>query len=204
MKLKVATVQMTTDDRDKARVVDKVVRMIDEAGAQGADLIVLPEVWTGLGYADAYPFEAMAEPIPGPTTDTLTALARRHGAMIVGSMYERAADGRHFNTAPFINRDGSILGCYRKTHLFDAQNRVASGQYGQEPVSGVGFVGRGCVVDPWGANEAFAAGAHRHHTAQDLPAAHPTPKDDGTGEPIPHRLPPLERAGLMMPVTSDA
>jgi predicted amidohydrolase len=233
MKLKVATVQMTTDDRDKARVVDKVVRMIDEAGAQGADLIVLPEVWTGLGYADAYPFEAMAEPIPGPTTDTLTALARRHGAMIVGSMYERAADGRHFNTAPFINRDGSILGCYRKTHLFDAQNRtdippgmmeskkvaagdelpvydtdagkigvfvcsdlrfpeiarvealkgaqilvccsafltprfdhwefflraracenqvfvVASGQVGHEPASGVGFVGRSCVVDPWG------------------------------------------------------
>jgi predicted amidohydrolase len=233
MKLKVATVQMTTDDRDKARVVDKVVRMIDEAGTQGADLIVLPEVWTGLGYADAYPFEAMAEPIPGPTTDTLTALARRHGAMIVGSMYERAADGRHFNTAPFINRDGSILGCYRKTHLFDAQNRtdippgmmeskkvaagdelpvydtdagkigvfvcsdlrfpeiarvealkgaqilvccsaflsprfdhwefflraracenqvfvVASGQVGHEPASGVGFVGRSCVVDPWG------------------------------------------------------
>ena len=233
MKLKVATVQMTTDDRDKARVVDKVVRMIDEAGTQGADLIVLPEVWTGLGYADAYPFQAMAEPIPGPTTDTLTALARRHGAMIVGSMYERAADGRHFNTAPFINRDGSILGCYRKTHLFDAQNRtdippgmmeskkvapgdelpvydtdagkigvfvcsdlrfpeiarvealkgaqilvccsaflsprfdhwefflraracenqvfvVASGQVGHEPASGVGFVGRSCVVDPWG------------------------------------------------------
>lgn len=233
MKLKVATVQMTTDDRDKARVVDKVLRMIDEAGAQGADLIVLPEVWTGLGYADAYPFEAMAEPIPGPTTDKLTARARRHGAMIVGSMYERAADGRHFNTAPFINRDGSILGCYRKTHLFDAQNRtdippgmmeskkvaagdelpvydtdagkigvfvcsdlrfpeiarvealkgaqilvccsaflsprfdhwefflraracenqvfvVASGQVGHEPASGVGFVGRSCVVDPWG------------------------------------------------------
>jgi predicted amidohydrolase len=233
MKLKVATVQMTTDDRDKARVVDNVLRMIDEAGAQGADLIVLPEVWTGLGYADAYPFEAMAEPIPGPTTDKLGARARRHGVMIVGSMYERAADGRHFNTAPFINRDGSILGCYRKTHLFDAQNRtdippgmmeskkvaagdelpvydtdagkigvfvcsdlrfpeiarvealkgarilvccsaflsprldhwefflraracenqvfiVASGQYGHEPASGVGFVGRSCVVDPWG------------------------------------------------------
>jgi len=38
---------MTTDDRDKPRVVDKVLRMIDEAGAQGADLVVLPEVWTG-------------------------------------------------------------------------------------------------------------------------------------------------------------
>ena len=239
MKLKVATVQMTTDDRDTARVVDKVLGMIDEAGAQGADLIVLPEVWTGLGYADAFPFEAMAEPIPGPTTDKLSARARRHGAMIVGSMYERAADGRHFNTAPFIDRDGAILGCYRKTHLFDAQNRtdippgmmeskkvsagdelpvydthagkigvfvcsdlrfpeiarvealkgaqilvccsaflsprldhwefflraracenqvfvVASGQYAQEPASGVGFVGRSCVVDPWGVIVAMA------------------------------------------------
>ena len=239
MKLKVATVQMTTDDRDTARVVDKVLGMIDEAGAQGADLIVLPEVWTGLGYADAFPFEAMAEPIPGPTTDKLSARARRHGAMIVGSLYERAADGRHFNTAPFIDRDGSILGCYRKTHLFDAQNRtdippgmmeskkvsagdelpvydthagkigvfvcsdlrfpeiarvealkgaqilvccsaflsprldhwefflraracenqvfvVASGQYAQEPASGVGFVGRSCVVDPWGVIVAMA------------------------------------------------
>jgi deaminated glutathione amidase len=239
MKLKVATVQMTTDDRDKGRVVDKVARMIDEAGSQGADLIVLPEVWTGLGYADALPFEPMAEPIPGPSTDRLAALARRHRAMIVGSMYERAADGRYFNTAPFIDRDGAILGCYRKTHLFDAENRpdippgmmeskkvaagdslpvfetdagkigvfvcsdlrfpevarvlalkgarvlvccsaflsprldhwdfflraracenqvfvVASGQYGQEPASGVAFVGRSAVVDPWGVIVAVA------------------------------------------------
>lgn len=239
MKLKVATVQMTTDDRDKAGVVDKVLRMIDEAGAQGADLIVLPEVWTGLGYTDAHPYQAMAEPIPGPITDTLGALARRHGAMIVGSMYEAAADGRYFNAAPFINRDGSILGRYRKTQLFDAENRtdippgmieskkvaagdelpvfdtdagkigvfvcsdlrfpeiarvealkgarilvccsaflsprldhwdfflraracenqlfvVASGQVGHEPASGTAFVGRSCVVDPWGVVVAMA------------------------------------------------
>ncbi|HET8579004.1 MAG TPA: carbon-nitrogen hydrolase family protein [Methylomirabilota bacterium] len=239
MKLKVATVQMTTDDRNKPRVVEKVLRLVEEAGAQGADLIVLPEVWTGLGYSDAYPFEPMAEPIPGPTTDKLAALAQRYRAMVVGSLYEKAPDGRHFNTAPFINRDGSILGSYRKTHLFDAQNRtdippglmeskkvaagdelpvfdtdagkigvfvcsdlrfpeiarvlalkgarilvccsaflsprfdhwefflraracenqvfiVASGQYGQEPASGIGFVGRSCVVDPWGVMVATA------------------------------------------------
>lgn len=239
MKLKVATVQMTTDDRDKVAVVDKVLRLIEEAGAQGADLIVLPEVWTGLGYTDAHPYQAMAEPIPGPTTDKLAALARRHGAMIVGSMYEAAGDGRYFNAAPFIDRDGTILGRYRKTQLFDAENRtdippgmieskkvaagdelpvfdtdvgkigvfvcsdlrfpeiarvetlkgaqilvccsaflsprfdhwefflraracenqvfvVASGQYGQEPASGIGFVGRSCVVDPWGVIVAMA------------------------------------------------
>ncbi len=239
MKLKIATVQMTTDDRDKAGVVAKVLRMIDEAGGQGVDLIVLPEVWTGLGYTDAYPYQAMAEPIPGPITDTLGELARRHGAMIVGSMYEAAPDGRYFNAAPFIDRDGSILGRYRKTQLFDAENRTdippgmieskkvaagdelpvfdtdagkigvfvcsdlrfpeiarvealkgaqilvccsaflsprfdhwefflraracenqvfvaASGQFGQEPASGIGFVGRSCVVDPWGVIVAMA------------------------------------------------
>lgn len=239
MKLKIATVQMTTDDRDKAGVVAKVLRMIDEAGGQGVDLIVLPEVWTGLGYTDAYPYQAMAEPIPGPTTDKLAELARRHGAMIVGSMYEAAPDGRYFNAAPFIDRDGSILGRYRKTQLFDAENRTdippgmieskkvaagdelpvfdtdagkigvfvcsdlrfpeiarvealkgaqilvccsaflsprfdhwefflraracenqvfvaASGQFGQEPASGIGFVGRSCVVDPWGVIVAMA------------------------------------------------
>src|SRR3990172_9562115 len=118
MKLKVATVQMTTDDRDKARVVDRVLRMIDEAGAQGADLMVLPEVWTGLGYSDDHPVQDLAEPVPGPTTDRLAERARRHRAMIVGSLYERAPDGRFFNTAPFIDRDGRILGRYPQTHLF--------------------------------------------------------------------------------------
>jgi deaminated glutathione amidase len=233
MKLTVATVQLTSDDRDKARTVAKALRMVDEAASRGAELIVLPEVWTGLGYSDAHPFEAFAEPIPGPTTTELSTLARRYGAMIVGSMYEAAPDGRHFNTAPFIGRDGSILGCYRKTHLFDAPHRtdippgmmeskkvaagdhlpvfptdigkigvfvcsdlrfpetarvlalqgarvlvccsaflsprldhwevflraracenqvfvVASGQYGHEPASGIAFVGRSSVVDPWG------------------------------------------------------
>jgi len=54
--------------------------MVDAAGAQGADLIALPEVWTCLGYTEANPFDAAAEPIPGPITERLSALARRHRA----------------------------------------------------------------------------------------------------------------------------
>lgn len=50
MKVTVATVQLTTDDTSKVRVVEKGLRMVDEAASRGADLIVLPEVWTGLGY----------------------------------------------------------------------------------------------------------------------------------------------------------
>ena len=81
MKLKVATVQMTTDDRDKARLVDKVLRMIDEGGAQDA---------------------------------------------------------------------------------------------------------------------------HRHRAGQVLLAAHPAPEDDGTGEPVPHRVPLLKRAEFVRPVATGA
>ena len=53
-------------------------------------------------------------------------------------------------------------------------------------------------------DEGDAQGAHRHRAAQVLLAALPAPEDDGTGEPIPHRVPPLERAGFVSPVTTGA
>jgi len=53
-------------------------------------------------------------------------------------------------------------------------------------------------------NEVFAAGAHCHRAAQVLRGAHSAPEDDGTGEPIPHSVPPLERAGFISPVATDA
>ena len=45
----VAAIQITADDRDKPGTVDRVMRLIDQAGDRGAELTVLPEVWTGLG-----------------------------------------------------------------------------------------------------------------------------------------------------------
>jgi predicted amidohydrolase len=237
--LTVATVQLTTNDRDKEGVIRKGLAMVEEAARQGARLIVLPEVWTGLGYSESVHICQIAEPVPGPTTERLAALARRYSAAIVGSMYEAGEDGRYYNTAPFISPQGEILGRYRKTHLFDAPRRtdippgmmeskkvtpgdelpvfdtefgrvgvfvcsdlrfpevarvealegaqvlvccsaflsprfdhwdfflraracenqvfiVASGQHGAEPASGIAFVGRSCVVDPWGVMVATA------------------------------------------------
>jgi hypothetical protein len=53
-------------------------------------------------------------------------------------------------------------------------------------------------------NEVFAAGAQCHRAAQVLLGAHPAPEDDGCGQPIPYRVPPVERVGFVSPVTTGA
>ena len=88
------------------------------AGRLGCDLVCLTEgvngLRTGLSYVKA------AEPIPGPFTEALGAVARRYGMYLVVGLYERA--GRLcYNTAVLIDRDGQLLGRYRKTHLPEAE-----------------------------------------------------------------------------------
>lgn len=228
----VSAIQITADDGDKEGTIVRALDLVDEAGRRGSELVVLPEVWTGVGFASPDGHLAIAEEIPGPTTERLAEKARRYGMTIIGSMYERLGN-QHYNSAPVIAPDGSILGKYWKTHLFDAPNRpdippgyveskkvtagnalpvfptpigpvgvsvcsdlrfpevyrelalngaeiivcasaflsprfdhwefflraratenqcwvIASGQVGKEPLSGLAFVGRSMVVDPWG------------------------------------------------------
>ncbi|MDT0377779.1 nitrilase-related carbon-nitrogen hydrolase [Streptomyces sp. DSM 42041] len=238
--LTVSCVQLTARDDDKEGTVDTCLRLIDRAAAQGAQLVVLPEVWTGLGYSDPDCYRRIAEPVPGPTTERLAAKAREHGLHIVGSLYAETPGGGYQNLAPLIGPNGNIIGSYVKTHLFDAPDRVdirggiresdkvqagddlpvfdtdlgplgvtvcsdlrfpevyrvltlrgarvvvcasaflsprldhweffiraraaenqvfvvASGQVGTEPVSGIGFVGRSMIADPWGTVVATAS-----------------------------------------------
>ena len=87
---------------------------LELAGRLGCDLVCLTEglngVRTGLPYPQA------AEPIPGPFTEALGEVARRFGMYVVAGLYERA--GRLcYNTAVLIDREGRLLGRYRKTHL---------------------------------------------------------------------------------------
>lgn len=117
----VAAIQITAHDRDKQGTVEKVLRLIDQAGERGAALTVLPEVWTGLGASSDDAYREIAEPVPGPTTERLQEKARKYGMTIVGSLYERRGN-RYFNSAPVIGPDG-IIGRYDKTHLFDAPDR---------------------------------------------------------------------------------
>ncbi len=94
---------------------------IAQAANEGAELVVLAELHTGPYFCQVEsPAEFdRAEAIPGPSTDDLSALAREHRVVLVGSLFERRAPGLYHNTAVVFEHDGQIAGHYRKMHIPD-------------------------------------------------------------------------------------
>jgi N-carbamoylputrescine amidase len=106
---------------DKTDNIKRLGEKIEQLAKQGAELIVLQELHNGLYFCqveDVNNFD-LAEPIPGESTDFFGNLAKKHGVVIVTSLFERRAPGLYHNTAVVIERDGSIAGCYRKMHIPD-------------------------------------------------------------------------------------
>ncbi len=106
-------------DVDTAR--QHVATGVREAAARGAELVLLQELHDGPYFCqteDPAVFDR-AEPIPGPGSAHLAALAAELGVVIVGSLFERRAPGLCHNTAVVLERDGSLAGCYRKMHIPD-------------------------------------------------------------------------------------
>ncbi len=95
------------------------VERIREAASSGAQIVCTQELFN-LPYfcrvQDPELFD-LAEPVPGPTTDTLAALAGELGVVIIASLFERRAAGVYHNTAAVIDADGRYLGKYRKMHI---------------------------------------------------------------------------------------
>ena len=111
--------QSCTEDRN-ANLNASLVGVRD-AAKQGAELVLLQELHTGVYFCqneDVKRFD-QAEPIPGPTTETLAAIAKELGIVIVGSLFERRAPGMYHNTAVVFERDGTLAGQYRKMHIPD-------------------------------------------------------------------------------------
>jgi N-carbamoylputrescine amidase len=106
---------------DKAENLQSSIAGIKQAVAAGAELILLPELH-GTPY---FCFDQrnenfdLAESIPGPTCDALSAAAREHNVVLIGSVFEKRAAGVYHNTAVVFERDGSIAGLYRKMHIPD-------------------------------------------------------------------------------------
>ncbi|HEY8380064.1 MAG TPA: carbon-nitrogen hydrolase, partial [Nannocystis sp.] len=106
---------------DRAENLATTIAGIREAHRSGAELVLLQELHAGLYFCqteDTACFD-QAEPIPGPTSAELGALARELGVVIVASLFERRAPGLYHNTAVVLERDGSIAGKYRKMHIPD-------------------------------------------------------------------------------------
>jgi predicted amidohydrolase len=116
--ISVALVQFNSRD-DKAANIETALAMIDQAAATGARLVILPEVWTFMGAQDR--LQEMSDPVPGDLTERLAERARRHGIYLhSGTFYERLEGDDHVcNTALVFDPSGTIVGHYRKMHLFD-------------------------------------------------------------------------------------
>jgi N-carbamoylputrescine amidase len=116
----VALIQMRCS-LDPVENLDRACAMLRQAASQGARVACLPELFRTQYFCqseDASRFD-LAEPIPGPTTEALAAIARQAKMVVVGSIFERRTAGLYHNTAVIFDSDGSIRGKYRKMHIPD-------------------------------------------------------------------------------------
>src|SRR5678815_610847 len=92
---------------------------VREAAAKGAQVICLPELFRSQYFCCEEKAElfALAESIPGPSTEALGKLARELKVVIVASLFERRAAGLYHNTVAVLGPDGEITGLYRKMHI---------------------------------------------------------------------------------------
>jgi beta-ureidopropionase len=117
-KVRAALIQAQAN-MDKQEAIDKHIKMIADAAGQGAQVVGLQEIFHGPYFcAEQDPkWYATAEPEDGPTVSRMREVAREHGLVLIVPWYEEAQPGVYYNTACVIERDGSVLGKYRKTHI---------------------------------------------------------------------------------------
>ena len=106
---------------DVAQNRKRQAALLEEAAAQGAQILCTQEMCTSQYFCQTedHRFFALAESIPGPSTELFAKIAKKHGVVIVASLFEKRASGLYHNTAAVIDADGSLLGIYRKMHIPD-------------------------------------------------------------------------------------
>ncbi len=138
--LRVACVQLTSGP-DKAANLETVERLVGDAAAAGAELVVLPEKWNAIGPPDV--LHAAAESLDGgESVEAMSDWASRHGITLVGGSITESREGHEklSNTSLVFDPEGSLAAVYRKIHLFDvdvgghAYRESDAEEPGDEPV----------------------------------------------------------------------
>jgi N-carbamoylputrescine amidase len=117
---RIGLVQMSCSPDPDANL-DKAADRVREAAREGANVVCLPELFRAQYFCqreDIALFD-LAERIPGPSTDRLSAIAREEKVVVIASLFERRAAGLYHNTAAVIQQDGTLGGLYRKMHIPD-------------------------------------------------------------------------------------
>jgi N-carbamoylputrescine amidase len=118
MNVRLGLIQMNCSAERKVNL-DRAESFIREAAKRGAQIMLLPEMFHDFFFVmslDMKHFDA-AEPIPGPMTQRVQALARELGVVIVAPIYEQVERSVYYNSAAVIDADGALLGVYRKNHI---------------------------------------------------------------------------------------
>ena len=155
-KLKVGIVQQSCSANAEENI-QKSIEAIKKCAAEGANLVVLQELHTGLYFCqteNTAMFD-LAETIPGPSTEKFGTVAKENGVVLVTSLFEKRAPGLYHNTAVVFESDGSIAGKYRKMHIPDdpayyEKFYFTPGDLGFNPVqTSVGKLGVLVCWDQW-------------------------------------------------------
>jgi len=119
-KVQLGVVQMAMTD-DPEENTAKAERLVRKAAADGAELICLPELFRSLYFCQTEDYDrfALAEPIPGPSTERFSGLARELDVAIVLSLFEERAPGLYHNTSALVDGAHGYVGKYRKMHIPD-------------------------------------------------------------------------------------
>ncbi len=106
---------------DPAANLGKTLALAEKAARLGANIICTQELFRSRYFCQSEDHGnfSLAERIPGPSTEAFEKLAKRHGVVVIASLFERRASGLYHNTAAVIDADGKLLGIYRKMHIPD-------------------------------------------------------------------------------------
>jgi N-carbamoylputrescine amidase len=116
----IAGVQMRMAPEKETNLA-KAEAAIADAAKRGAQVVCLPELFTGFYFCqkeDAALFD-LAESVPGPSEARLAAAAKKNKVVVVGSLFEKRMAGVYHNTATVHDAQGELLGLYRKMHIPD-------------------------------------------------------------------------------------
>ncbi|MBQ1096226.1 carbon-nitrogen family hydrolase [Streptomyces sp. b94] len=133
MRASLLQIAVNEDESAEVRRVRAAALVRDQAGA---DLVVLPELWTTGAFAFEE-FGSQAEPLEGPTYEAMAKAAGEAGVWLhAGSVPERGSDGQLYNTSLVFSPSGDLAASYRKIHRFgfDKGEAVLMGA-GREPVT---------------------------------------------------------------------
>ena len=117
---KVGLIQMNCNS-DLTQNLQTAIKYIREAAKQKAQIICLPELFLSNYFCQTENPKhfSLAEPIPGPTSNTLAKLAKELEVVLIAPLFEKRTEGIYHNSAVILDADGSISGIYRKMHIPD-------------------------------------------------------------------------------------